>query len=176
MSDESFQGLKDTLFFGPEEIGWLRQVHAVLQEQVDDVLDTWYGSLACKPKRTPYLTRTTALPEAVYVQALRRRLATWMLDVTAAAYDRAWLDHQHHERLRHARDSAPVIPDAAAAHAAHLRSIVGLVLPLTVTLRPFLARNGHARTEIDCMEQAWFKAATLVAALWAQPLIPEQDA
>ena len=111
-----------------------------------------------------------------YLEAVRRRFAVWILDTTAANYDRAWLDYQYEIGLRHTRARKNATDDVSStAEVVHLRYLIAFIVPLTATMRPFLAKKGHSTDEVERMHQAWFKAVTLTAALWAQPYVPAQD-
>jgi len=52
-----------------------------------------------------------------------------------------------------------------------LRYIIAFIYPLTATMRDFLAKKGHSNDQVEAMHQAWFKAVTLQAALWARPYV-----
>ena len=54
-----------------------------------------------------------------------------------------------------------------------LRHLFALVVPITVTIRDFLASGATDEVELDAMYQAWFKAVTLSATLWARPYSPD---
>lgn len=46
------------------------------------------------------------------------------------------------------------------------------MVPLTVTIRGFLAAGASDDADLDAMYAAWFKAVTLTSALWARPYAP----
>lgn len=56
-----------------------------------------------------------------------------------------------------------------------MRYIVAFIYPITVTLRPFLAKKGHPQEQVERMHQAWFKAVVLQALLWCYPYVKEGD-
>lgn len=176
MSDAEFGLLKETLLFGEEDVAWLRTAHDILQDQVEEILDVWYGFVAGKPHLARYFAGESGAPDPAYMQAVRRRFAAWILDTTAAAYDRSWLDYQYEIGLRHTRVKKNRTDGVhSPSDVIHLRYIVAFIVPLTITMRPFLAKKGHTRSEVESMEQAWFKAVTLTAALWTQPYVPAAD-
>ena len=54
-----------------------------------------------------------------------------------------------------------------------MRHLVGFIVPITPTIRPFLARGTSNPDELEAIHQAWFTAVTLAVALWARPYDPE---
>ena len=57
----------------------------------------------------------------------------------------------------------------------HLRDVVAFIVPLTRTMKPFLAKRADPADNVERMHQAWFKAVTLTAALWSQAFAPAED-
>lgn len=53
-----------------------------------------------------------------------------------------------------------------------MRHLLALIVPITVTIRDFLATGAAEQTELEAMYQAWFKAVTLSAVLWTRPYSP----
>ncbi len=53
----------------------------------------------------------------------------------------------------------------------HLRYLIAFIVPITATIRPFLAAQGHDAAEIERMHAAWFKSVTLQVTLWIQPYV-----
>ena len=45
--------------------------------------------------------------------------------------------------------------------------------PVTITVRPFLARKENDGEQVDAMMQAWLKAVLLQIALWSRPYTRE---
>ena len=176
MSDADFERLKATVLFTEEDADWLRTAHEVLGDQIDGVLDVWYGFVAGTPHLAAYFSGPTGSPDTDYLGAVRKRFAAWIVDTTAAKYDRAWLDYQYEIGLRHTRAKKNSTDGIASrSDVVHLRYMIAFIVPLTVTMKPFLARKGHDAYAVERMQQAWFKAVTLTAALWAQPYVPVAD-
>lgn len=46
--------------------------------------------------------------------------------------------------------------------------MIGFIYPITATIKPFLAKKGHAAEEVEQMYQAWFKSVVLQVALWSE--------
>lgn len=58
---------------------------------------------------------------------------------------------------------------AAATTLVPLRYLIAFIVPISVTIRDFLAKKGHSAEAVDKMYHAWFKAVTLQVALWCRP-------
>ena len=50
-----------------------------------------------------------------------------------------------------------------------------LLVPITTTLKPFLAKGGAAADEVEAMHQAWVKAVLLQVILWSHPYVRDGD-
>jgi hypothetical protein len=176
LSDAEFELLKATLLFTEEDVAWLQAAHEVLHDQVEDVLDVWYGFVAANPHLVRYFAGEDGAPDVSYLKAVRKRFAAWILETTAAGYDRKWLDRQYEIGLRHTRAKKNKTDGVKSpADVVHLRYMIAFIVPLTITMKPFLARKGHSRHEVESMERAWLKAVTLTAALWTQPYVAQAD-
>ena len=106
---------------------------------------------------------------------MRRRFGQWILDTARASYDQAWLDYQHEIGLRHTRAKKNQTDGADAADHIPLRYVLALLVPITTTLRPFLAKGGAAPEEVEAMHAAWVKAVLLQVVLWSQPYVRDGD-
>jgi hypothetical protein len=166
--------LRASVLLGPEDESALRQAGDVLADQIEDVLDVWYGFVASHPHLVAYFSTPQGKPIDDYLQRVRARFGQWILDTCNRAYDQEWLDYQQEIALRHTPvkknstdgvESVPLIP---------LRYLIAFIYPITATMRPFLAARGHSGDEVDAMFQAWCKSVTLQVALWAQPYAAEQ--
>lgn len=161
--------LKKTVLLTDEDLASLRAAGEILAPQVEDILDVWYGFVGSNAHLLEHFLDTSGVPIQSYLQAVRLRFGQWIRDTCRANYDQAWLDYQHEIALRHtaARKNRT---DNAPARTAHipLRYIVAFIYPLTATIRPFLAKQGHPAGEVDRMHEAWFKAVVLQAALWSR--------
>ena len=176
LSDEDFDKLKKTVLFGDDDVRALCMAADVLDDQVEAVLDVWYGFVASSPQLVVYFAGKNGEPDGAYLGAVRQRFGQWIRDTTAAKFDRAWLDYQYEVGLRHTRMKKNKTDGVAStSDVIHLRYLIAFIYPLTATVRPFLARKGHAEAEVEAMFQAWFKAVTLTAVLWSQPYVPAQD-
>jgi hypothetical protein len=170
LTDEEFEQLKKTVLFGDDDVRYLKLSHNVLADQVEDVLDVWYGFVASNPHLVrSFADRETGEPIGQYLERVRARFGRWILDTASADYDRAWLDYQYEIGLRHYRTKKNQTDGVNAVEIVPLRFLVGLIYPITATLRPFLEQKGHGRDEVDAMQDAWRKSVILQVALWSQP-------
>ena len=172
ISDKDFDLLKQTVLFTDEDVRYLRMAGEVLADQVEDVLDVWYGFVGSHPHLLHYFTDNNGNPLSEYLSAVRLRFGQWIRDTCAALYDRDWLNYQQEIALRHTRakknqtDSAP-----AATNYISFRYMTAFIYPITATMRPFLANKGHSDEEVEKMHQAWFKAVVLQVTLWSEPYV-----
>jgi hypothetical protein len=173
VTGEEVNLLKATLLRSDEDDRYLRMAGEVLADQVDDVLELWYGYVGSHPHLVHYFSDPEGQPIGFYLDRVRARFAQWVRDVCSRPHDDAWRDYQHEIGLRHMRakknqtDGVDSVPEIA------LRYLIAFVFPITATMRSFLAAGGHGTEEVDGMHTAWFKAVVLHVCLWSQPYAPE---
>jgi hypothetical protein len=114
-------------------------------------------------------------PNQEYLAAVRRRFGRWILDTARAEFDQAWLDYQHEIGLRHTRRGKNRTDGVQAADHIPLRYVLALLVPITTTLKPFLAEGGATAEEVEAMHQAWVKAVLLQVILWSYPYVRDGD-
>ena len=112
-------------------------------------------------------------PSGDYLAAVRQRFALWIGDICERDYDQRWLDYQQEISLRHhtERKNRTDNVDSTSSHVP-LRHLIGLIAPVTLTIRPFLADGESDAAQVDAMYAAWLKAVTLSVALWARSYAP----
>jgi hypothetical protein len=169
---EELELLKATLLLGEDDLAALRRSGELLAPQVEAILDVWYGFVGANPH---LLAAEGGQPDQRYLAAVRRRFGRWILDTARADYDQAWLDYQHEIGLRHTRRAKNRTDGADAADHIPLRYVLALLVPITTTLKPFLAKGGAAPAEVEAMHQAWVKAVLLQVILWSHPYVREGD-
>jgi hypothetical protein len=168
--------LKKTLLFTDEDIAWLQKSRDVLADQVEQILDIWYGFVGSNPHLLESFTDpTTRQPIGEYLQAVRKRFGQWILDTASARYDQAWLDYQFEIGRRHHRSAKNRTDGVRATEHIPFRYMITLVYPITATLKPFLAKKGHSAEEVEKMHQAWIKSVLLQVTLWCHPYVREGD-
>jgi Protoglobin len=175
VSTDELELLKQTVLFGPEDADALRLAGEVLEDQVEDLLDVWYGFVASHSHLVRYFADAEGAPIDNYLARVRARFGQWVHDLCGREWDRAWLDYQEEIALRHTAAKKNRSDGAEGAPAEiPLRYLVAFVYPITATVREFLAKKGHSDVEVEAMHQAWFKAVTLSVVLWARPYAEER--
>jgi hypothetical protein len=176
ISMEEFQQMKQTAQFTNEDVQYLRMSWDVLRDQVDAVLDVWYGFIAAYPfLLQTFSRRSDRQPDQRYLAAVRKRFARWIEDTAQANYDQEWLNFQYEIGLRHHRAAKNRTDQVDSVEIVPFRYIVPSVFPLTATLKPFLANKGHAPDQVEKMHQAWLKSMLLQVTLWGQPYVTAGD-
>lgn len=176
VTPEQFELMKKSVLFGEEDVQYLRMSHDVLQDQVEAILDVWYGFVGANPQLLEtFVSIHDRQPLGDYLAAVRRRFGQWILDTASAEYGQDWLNYQHEIGLRHHRAKKNQTDGAAAMDIVPFRYIFLLVFPVTFTLKPFLASKGHAAEEVEKMYLAWVKSCLLQMTLWSYPYVHDGD-
>jgi hypothetical protein len=172
---EDLENLKRAVLFGPEDRQYLQLAGEVLADQVEEVLDVWYGFVASHPHLLYYFTDGQGNANADYLAAVRKRFGQWILDTCNRPYDQAWLNYQQEIGLRHEYAKKNQTDGVNSVPTINHRYLVAFIYPITATMKPFLAKKGHSAEEVEKMHQAWFKAVVLSVALWGAPYVKEGD-
>ncbi|GHD66062.1 protoglobin domain-containing protein [Jeongeupia chitinilytica] len=168
--------LQKALLFGDDDVLALRQSAAILADQTDAILDVWYGFVASTPELVVFFGNTrTGEPDPAYLEAVRKRFAHWILDTAEARYDQTWLDYQYEIGLRHSKFKKNRTDGVQSTAQVNFRYIPALTIPITTTLRPFLAQKGASANDVERMHAAWVKSVLLQAILWSQPYVREGE-
>ena len=170
-----FEEMKRSVLFGDEDVEHLRRSHDVVADQVEAILDVWYGFVAATPHLVASFADRDGRPLGDYLAAVRKRFGRWILDTARAEYDQAWLDYQHETGLRHHRAKKNRTDGASAADIVPFRHLFLLAFPVTHTLTPFLARKGHSAEDVEKMHAAWVKSCLLQLTLWSHPYVKDGD-
>jgi hypothetical protein len=137
--------------------------------------DGWKGFGGATPHLLAAFSNAQGQPDQDYLAAVRRRFGRWILDTARATFDQDWLDYQHEIGLRHTRRGKNRTDGADAADHIPLRYVLALLVPITTTLKPFLADGGATQDQVEAMHQAWVKAVLLQAILWSHPYVRDGD-
>ena len=168
--------LQKSMLFGADDVAALRQSRAILADQTEAILDVWYGFVASTPELVVFFGDTrSGQPDGAYLAAVRRRCALWILDTAEAKYDQAWLDWQYEIGLRHNRVKKNKTDGAHGPAQVDFRYLPALTIPITTTLKPFLAKKGASAADVEKMHAAWVKAVLLQAILWSHPYIKDGE-
>jgi hypothetical protein len=172
--------LQRTLLFGDEDVQALRRSKAILADQTDAILDVWYGFVASTPELVvSFSDARTGAPDGAYLEAVRKRFGRWILDTADARYDQAWLDWQYEIGLRHNVIKKNKTDRVNSTPQVNFRYLLALTIPITTTLKPFLAKggantaDGADSADVETMHAAWVKAVLLQVILWSHPYVKE---
>lgn len=172
---EELDKLKATVMFTSADEQALRQAGDVLEDQVEDVLDVWYGFVADHPHLVAYFSTPGGEPIQEYLNRVRPRFSQWILDTCRRPYDQAWLDYQEEIAQRHTHEKKNTADGVDSVDNISLRYLIAFIYPITATMRDFLAKKGHSNEQVEAMHQAWFKAVTMHVTLWARPYVRGSD-
>lgn len=167
--------LKKAVLFTAEDEKYLKMAGEVLKDQIDAVLDLWYGFVGSHSHLVYYFSGPDGKPDANYLASVRKRFGQWILDTCTRPYDQTWLNYQHEIGLRHHRTKKNQTDNVRSVPNVPLRYLIAFIYPITATIKPFLAKKGHSPEDVDKMHQAWFKAVTLQVALWSYPYAKDGD-
>lgn len=172
---EDLENLEKAVLFGAEDEKYLRIAGEVLADQIEDVLDVWYGFVGSHPHLVYYFTDGKGNANSDYLAAVRKRFGQWILDTCNRPYDQAWLDYAHEIGLRHHRTKKNKTDGVNSVPNINHRYLVAFIYPITATIKPFLAKKGHSPEEVEKMHQAWFKSVVMQVALWSAPYVRDGD-
>ncbi|KYF86272.1 protoglobin domain-containing protein [Sorangium sp. So ce388] len=171
-----FERMKASALFGEEDVKYLRMSHDIVKDHVEAILDVWYGFVGSQPHLlASFSARSDGKPLGDYLGAVRKRFGQWILDTSRAQYDQRWLDYQHEIGLRHHHSKKNATDNAPSTAIVPFRDLFALVFPVTFTLRPFLAKQGHPADDVEKMYAAWVKSCLLQITLWSHPYVKKGD-
>lgn len=171
-----FEKMRQSALFGDEDVKYLRLSHDVVKDQVEAILDVWYGFVGSTPHLLASFTgKQDGQPLGDYLGAVRKRFGQWILDTSRAEYDQKWLDYQHEIGLRHHRAKKNQTDGAASTGVVPFRDLFPLVFTITFTLKAFLAKKGHPAEDVEKMYAAWLKSSLLQVTLWSRPYVKDGD-
>lgn len=162
--------LKKTLMWSEEDEKYLKIAGEVLKDQVNEVLDLWYGYVGSHEHLVYYFTKN-GMPNSDYLSAVRARFGQWIMDLCQRNYDQDWLNYQYEIAMRHHSSKKNKTDGVDSVPIVHFRYMVAFIYPITVTIKNFLGKKGHSAEEVDKMHDAWFKAVTLSVILWCYPYV-----
>jgi hypothetical protein len=167
---KDLDALKKVLLFTDEDVKYLRMSKDILGDQTEQILDVWYGFVASTPELVYFFgNKETGKPEGEYLARVRARFGQWIIDTADANYDQKWLDYQHEIALRHNKAKKNQTDTAPSVGQVNYRYIPALTVPVTTTLKPFLAKKGASTQDVEKMHAAWVKAVLLQTILWGEP-------
>jgi hypothetical protein len=175
LTERDLAELEASTLFTADDAAALREAGDIVERQVEEILDVWYGFVAGNPHLVAAFAGADGKPDSAYLAAVRKRFGQWILDTCRRPHDRAWLDYQHEIGLRHHRAKKNRTDNVHAAPVVPLRHLVALIVPIVVTMKPFLAKGAKDAAALEQMHTAWLKAVTLQVALWSRAYVGEAD-
>lgn len=173
---EDLEKLKETLLITEDDIEYLRHSEEILKDQIEDILDTWYGFVGSHPFLIYYFSsKKSGQPDMKYLAAVRKRFGQWILDTARAEYNQEWLDYQLEIGKRHHRMGKNKTDNVDSVEHIPYRYIPALLYPITYTLKPFLDKKNASPELVENMHQAWIKSVLLQVILWSYPYVKEGD-
>lgn len=173
ISLDDFEKLKATVLFSKEDVRYLQMAGEVLRDQIDDILDLWYGFVGSHSHLLYYFTDGKGSAQGDYLEAVRQRFGQWIHDLCERPYDQTWLNYQHEIALRHHTAKKNKTDGVESVPLIHARYLIAFIYPITATIRQFLAATGSSAENVEKMHQAWFKAVVLSITLWSVPFVKE---
>ncbi|HEY8958179.1 protoglobin domain-containing protein [Chitinophaga sp.] len=159
--------LKRMLLFTNEDEQYLVMAGNILAAHTEDILDNWYDYILKNNYLASYFTKDGA-PDIAYLQSLRPHFRKWITDLCTRQEGNPWW--QFEERIaaqlqyknaeEHNIDPLPLV---------YLRYLSSFIYPVSEAGRSFLGKHGHSATEVERMQQAWFKAISFSVLLWIYP-------
>lgn len=98
-------------------------------------------------------------------------MANGSSDTADANYDQAWLDYQYEIGLRHTSPKKNITDKADSVPSVNFRYLSALTIPITTTLKPFLAKKGASAADVEKMHAAWVKTVLMQSILWRYPYV-----
>jgi Protoglobin len=173
---EDLKLLQQSMLFTDDDVKYLKMSHDILKDQTNDILDVWYGFVGGTPQLLYFFgNKTTGKPEGEYLAKVRERFAMWILQTAEANYDQNWLNYQYEIGLRHYTTKKNKTDKATAVPIVNYRYIPALTIPVTTTLKPFLAKKGASAEDVEKMYNAWVKSVLMQAILWGQPYMKKGE-
>lgn len=173
---DDLRKIQQSLLFTDEDVKYLRMSKPILAPQVEAILDVWYGFVGSHDfLLETFVDPATKKPDGDYLAAVRKRFGQWILDTAGANYDQAWLNYQFEIGRRHHRSGKNKTDRAHGSANVPFRYLPALIVPITTTLKPFLAKTGASAEDVEKMHAAWVKSVTLQVVLWSYPYVKEGD-
>lgn len=148
----------------------LRRAGDILKPRVSDILDVWYEFIGSTPHLVSTFMGRDGEPDQEYLARVRGRFEQWIVDLCTRDFDDQWLAYQEEIGLRHhtAKKNKTDNVDSPASHVP-MSHMVALIVPVTLSVRQFLAQGESDPSAVEAMHQAWFKAVTVSVVLWSRP-------
>ena len=172
---EELEQLKQTATFNDDDVRNLHLAGDILEDQTEQVIDTWRAVIAKTPHLARYFSDQDGRPDENYKARAKDRFKQWILDVCRRPYDQVWLDYQHEIGLRHTNLKKNQTDNATGPRQIPLPYVIAFTSVINDTIKPFLANRGRSQEEVEAMYRAWCKAILLHVTLWTRAYVAESD-
>ena len=149
--------LKLAAGFTAEDERYLRMAGAVLEDQVERIVQHWRaGIIAGIPHLAKHSRNLDGSPNPDYLARSNRRFEQWILDTCLRPYDQDWLNYQQEIALRHTRlkknqtdhvDSTPHVPYGDIIAFVHLACCISMHIQMALWATPYMKAelsNNHS--------------------------------
>lgn len=174
ISMDDLKLLKKTLLWSDENDHYLKMLADTLSDQIDNILDLWYGYVGSNEHLVHYFT-TNGQPNPDYLSAVRERFGMWIRDLLTRSYDQKWLDYQYEIAKRHHSLKKNKTDNVQSVPIVNFRYMVSFIYPITVTIKQFLEKKNPSDKDLNGMYDTWFKAVTLTVILWCYPYVNKNE-
>jgi hypothetical protein len=170
VSIQDLENLKVSAGWTEEDERNRQMAGEVLSDQTKPLVDHWrreiIGSI---PNLIRHSRAADGAPLPDYQAKSGLRFEQWVLDTCCRPYDQDWLNYQHEIALRHTSLKKNTTDGVGSTPYVPLRDIIGFIVVMNETIKPYLAAKGHAVEDVEKMHRAWTKSLQLQVALWARP-------
>jgi hypothetical protein len=142
----------------------------VLSDQVKEIVEHWRsGIIAGIPNLARHSRAPDGGPIPEYLAKSNLRFEQWILDTCMRPYDQDWINYQQEIALRHTAAKKNMVDGVRSTPYVPLRDVMAFIAVMNITIKQYLAANGHSADLVDKMHQAWCKSVQLQLALWIGP-------
>ena len=169
VGEPGLERLLTDVMWSEEDAKALRRAGQILEPRVSDLMDVWYDFIGSTPHLVRVFAGPDGEPDGDYLARVRGRFERWVLDLCTREFDAQWLAYQEEIGLRHTTKKNET--DGVSSPASHvpMSDMLALIVPVTLSVRGFLAEEESDPAELDLMQNAWFKAVTVTLVLWSRP-------
>jgi len=155
--------------FTDEDARFLRMAGAVLEGQVEAIVNHWRANIiAGIPHLAKHSRNLDGTPAPDYLARSNQRFQQWIRDTCLRPYDQDWLNYQHEIALRHTHLKKNQTDGVASTPQVPYGDIIAFLAVLNETMRSYLAAKGHDDADVSGMHKAWCKSMHLQVALWGK--------
>ena len=174
VTTEQLSQLLTDVMWSEEDAVPLRRAGEILAPRVSEILDVWYDFIGSTPHLVAVFKGPDEQPDAEYLSRVRGRFEQWVVDVCSRDFDEQWLAYQEEIGLRH-HTAKKNETDGVSSVWSHvpMSHMLALVVPVTLSVKQFLAEGASDGDDVEAMHQAWFKAVTVSLVLWSRPYAGE---